>query len=146
MLMITLHENNPPNMTHDIILCERTHLIPPKSTCKKQQTCLIPVRASKVPWFFLYAAQPKSDDPELHKFGTFWQKVVYYGAILKDVSLSETIKWCWTMHQKTNIFQYSKHYGSLKSVTRLNYYFQFVNLTVNHFLLHDAVFKTPNFC
>ena len=43
------------------------------------------------------------------------QKVFYYvihfwhivGAILKEISLSETIKWCWTMHQKTSIFHYS---------------------------------------
>ena len=44
----------------------------------------------------------KSNDPNYPKFGGFRQKVVYHvnhfshivGAILKEVSQSEAIKWC----------------------------------------------------
>ena len=41
------------------------------------------------------------------------------GAILKEVSISETIKWCLSMQQKAYIFHYSENYGSLTHVTRL---------------------------
>ena len=41
-------------------------------------------------------------------------------AILKDVSVTETIVSCKTIDLKTIIFQCSKNYGNPKRVTRLN--------------------------
>ena len=46
----------------------------------------------------------------------FWQSI---DAILKDVSVTETIIWCLTINLKTTIFQCSKNYGSPTRVTRL---------------------------
>ena len=43
MFIIILHENEPPHMMRDNYFHKRTHLIPPKSTCKKQESCIIPV-------------------------------------------------------------------------------------------------------
>ena len=47
---------------------------------------------------------------------TFWHIV---SAILKEVSASETISWCWSISYKTSIFRYSKNYGSLTHETRI---------------------------
>ena len=56
-----------------------------------------------------------------------WEKnAVYYvnqfwniiGAILKGVSASETIKWCYSIYHKTSILHHSKNYGSLTRETR----------------------------
>ena len=38
----------------------------------------------------------------------FWQSV---DAILEDVPTAKTIVWCYTINQKTFIFQCSKNYG-----------------------------------
>ena len=46
----------------------------------------------------------------------FWQSV---DAILKDVFVTETIVWCWTINLKTIIFQCSKNYDIPTRVTRL---------------------------
>ena len=45
-----------------------------------------------------------------------WQSI---DAILEDVSVTETIVWCYTINLKTFIFQCSKSYGSPTCVTRL---------------------------
>ena len=47
----------------------------------------------------------------------FWQSV---DAILEDVSVTETIVWCYGIDLKTIIFQCSKIYGSPTRVTGLN--------------------------
>ena len=39
-------------------------------------------------------------------------------AILEDVSVTETIVWCWNINLNTTIFQFSKNYGCPTRVTR----------------------------
>ena len=47
----------------------------------------------------------------------FWQIV---GSTLKEVFVSKTFKWCQTVNQKISISHYSKIYGCLTRLTRLN--------------------------
>ena len=42
-----------------------------------------------------------------------------FDAILEDVSVTETIVWCYIINLKTIIFQCSKNYGTPTRVTRL---------------------------
>ena len=47
---------------------------------------------------------------------SFWQSI---DAILEDVSVTETIVWCYDSNLKTIIFQCSKNYSTPTRVTRL---------------------------